>query len=130
MPDAVGAFAVGLSAEVFISIFGQPFSIGVQTFTASMEVLANPNPIPGCTYATAVNYSALATVDDGGCQFAGCMDASAANFTPLATLDDGSCLEACDDGASSGCASDSNGDGVVTVSDLLVLLGEFGADCF
>lgn len=129
VPDAVGVYSVGLSAEVFISIFGQPFSIGGQTFTASMEVLANPNPIPGCTYATAVNYSALATVDDGGCQFAGCTDASAANFTPLATLDDGSCLEACDDGASSGCASDSNGDGVVTVSDLLVLLGEFGADC-
>lgn len=129
VPNAVGVQALTLSGEVFISIFGQPFSIGIQSFTAVLEVSENPNPIPGCTYANALNYSALATVDDGGCQFAGCTDSAAVNFTPLATLDDGSCLEACNDGPSSGCASDSNGDGVVTVSDLLILLGEFGADC-
>jgi len=52
--------------------------------------------IEGCTDATATNYNALATSDDGSCIAAttdvyGCMDAGATNYNPLANVDDASC---------------------------------------
>ena len=50
----------------------------------------------------------------------GCTDAAASNFDPTANVDDGSCLPASD------CQADLNGDGQVTVSDVLVLLADFG----
>lgn len=60
---------------------------------------------PGCTDDTACNYSALATTDDGSCQYAdegfdcdgnsltvpGCTDVIACNYDGFATVDDGSC---------------------------------------
>jgi len=75
--------------------------------------------IAGCTDATACNYEASATDDDGSCDYAeagydcegnclndndgdgicdefeiaGCTDPSAANYDPFATDDDASCLE-------------------------------------
>lgn len=48
--------------------------------------------IPGCMDTLAVNYSDLATVDDGSCQYLGCTDSLAINYDPLATIDDGSCV--------------------------------------
>ena len=51
---------------------------------------------------------------------AGCTDAAASNFDPLANVDDGSCT------SGTGCPADLDGDGQVTVSDVLVLLGDFG----
>ena len=128
-PIAPGLHEIIASGEVFISIFGQPFSIGEQTYSAWLEVVENPNPIPGCTYANAFNFVSYANDDDGSCQFAGCTDATAGNFNPIATIDDGSCGEACDPSGDSTCQSDNNGDGVVNVTDLLALLGEFGAVC-
>jgi hypothetical protein len=128
-PSATGIHTILCTGELFISIFGQPFSIGVQSFAAVLEVAENPNPIPGCTYAAAMNFVEFATFDDGSCLFAGCTDEQAGNFNPLANFDDGTCGEACATEPDSGCASDSNGDGQVTVSDLLTLLGEFGASC-
>jgi len=128
-PDAPGMHQITATAEVFISIFGQPFSIGEQDFVAVLEVQENPNPIPGCTYSNAANYVPYATEDNGSCLFLGCTDESAGNFSPLALVDDGSCVPPCDPVGSSTCASDGNNDGAVTVSDLLILLGEFGADC-
>ena len=128
-PSATGTHTILCTGELFISIFGQPFSIGVQSFAAVLEVAENPNPIPGCTYAAAMNFVEFATFDDGSCLFAGCTDEQAGNFNPLANFDDGTCGEACATEPDSGCASDSNGDGQVTVSDLLTLLGEFGASC-
>jgi hypothetical protein len=120
---------VTASGEVFISIFGQPFSIGVQSYSAWLEVSENLNPIPGCTYANAVNFVVYATADDASCLFAGCTDESAGNYSPLATIDDGSCGEPCSSGGESSCATDVNYDGAVNVSDLLLLLSEFGANC-
>ena len=58
----------------------------------------------GCTYAIAVNYNPLASVDDGSCLFDG--------------LDD-----AC------GLLHDSDNDGAVGTTDLLDLLTEFGQSC-
>ncbi|NQX92546.1 MAG: hypothetical protein HRT74_10565, partial [Flavobacteriales bacterium] len=48
----------------------------------------------GFTVATACNYDATATLDDGSCDFvscAGCTDPLACNFDSEATIDDGSC---------------------------------------
>ena len=128
-PIAPGLHELTATGEVFISIFGQPFSIGEQSFSAWLEVAENPNPILGCTYANAVNFLNYANDDDGSCLFAGCTDSTAANFNPIATIDDGSCGEACDSAGDSTCQADNDGDGVITVSDLLILLGEFGATC-
>jgi hypothetical protein len=129
IPTTPGMHEVTASGEVFISIFGQPFSIGVQSYSAWLEVSENLNPIPGCTYANAVNFVVYATADDASCLFAGCTDESAGNYSPLATIDDGSCGEPCSSGGESSCATDVNYDGAVNVSDLLLLLSEFGANC-
>ena len=51
---------------------------------------------------------------------AGCTNAAASNFDPLANVDDGSCT------SGTGCPADLDGDGQVTVSDVLVLLADFG----
>ena len=128
-PTAPSTHDISAVGEVFISIFGQPFSVGTQTYTAVLEVVGNPNPIPGCTYPLASNYMSFATTDDGSCIFPGCTDPEAGNYSPIANSDDGSCGEGCDPNADSSCTSDNNGDGVVNVSDLLILLGEFGGDC-
>ena len=53
-------------------------------------------PIYGCTDATATNFDATATEDDGSCEYPpepilGCMDDTATNFDANATQDDGSC---------------------------------------
>jgi hypothetical protein len=73
----------------------------------------------------------LATVDDGSCDFAscivsGCTYENALNFNLLATNDDGTCLFNSGDNT---CATDINGDSVITVADLLLLLTDFGATC-
>ena len=47
---------------------------------------------PGCTDANASNYSALATEDDGSCEYLGCTDPNDFAYDPYATTDDGSCL--------------------------------------
>lgn len=127
-PTAPEIHAISASGEVFISIFGQPFSIGEQVFSATLEVVANPNPIPGCTYALANNYVPYATEDDGNCEYWGCTVPTSVNYNPYANVDDGSCGEPCGASATN-CQADTDGDGVVAVSDLLVLLGEFGVDC-
>ena len=129
IPTAPGLHTLALSGELFISIFGQPFSTGDYTFEVELDVLANPNPIAGCTYPMASNYLSYATVDDGGCLFPGCTDPEAGNFSPIANVDDGSCGDGCTTEPAAGCSTDNNGDGVVNVSDLLALLGEFGNEC-
>ena len=129
IPTAPGMHEIQIEGELFISIFGQPFSTGVQSLSVWLEVSENPNPIPGCMYVTAINYLSYADFDDGSCLFAGCTDESAGNYSPLATIDDGSCGEPCLSGGESSCATDVNYDGAVNVSDLLLLLSEFGANC-
>ena len=48
----------------------------------------------GCMDATANNYDATATIDDGSCTYSvlGCTDSTAFNYDPLANTDDGSCV--------------------------------------
>lgn len=79
----------------------------------------------GCTDPTACNYDATATVSDGSCEFtscAGCTDPTACNYEPTATLDDGSCeYTSC-----APCLGDLNGDDLRNVSDVLIMLSNFG----
>jgi len=80
----------------------------------------------GCTNSAACNYDSTATIDDGSCDFLscvvfGCMDATACNFDSTADYDDGSC-----EYTSCACTGDINGDGVITVADVLLVLSEFG----
>ena len=69
-------------------------------------------PGPGCTDPTAINFSTLATVDDGSCEYeelldycleiipiadcilppSGCTDPTADNYDASAVIDDGSCV--------------------------------------
>lgn len=55
----------------------------------------------------------------------GCTDVTACNYDAGATVDDGTCVPAPCGG---GCPGDLNGDGQVTVADVLVLLGDFGCE--
>jgi polar amino acid transport system substrate-binding protein len=55
-----------------------------------------PEDVMGCMDATANNYNADATSDDGSCTYdpvevAGCMDSGASNFNSAATVSDDSC---------------------------------------
>ena len=91
--------------------------------------------VPGCTYPMACNHDPNATVDDGSCLFppfgcafeqgSGCTYTMALNFDPFALIDDGSCmfppLETC--------SGDVDGDGSVSVGDVLGMLANFGSVC-
>ena len=129
IPTAPGMHEIQIEGELFISIFGQPFSIGEQSFSAWLEVAENPNPIAGCTYPLASNHLSYSNIDDGSCLFPGCTDPQAGNFSSVANVDDGSCGEGCDLTDDAGCSTDANNDGAVNVTDLLMLLGEFGNTC-
>ena len=89
----------------------------------------------GCTDMTACNYDENANFDDGSCldlddcgicggdssSCIGCTDVDACNYNEGAIVDDQSCeYESCF------CPEDINGDGVISVADILLLLGEFG----
>ena len=82
--------------------------------------------------------------DDGSCLYAGCMDPLACNFLAAATEDDGSCVysaDACGVGTEwdedtqsclpieGFCQTDLDGDGLVAVGDLLLILADFGNEC-
>jgi hypothetical protein len=117
-----GVYTAHVHTEVFLQLFGTNTPVA-QSWPFQIHLTENPNGIPGCTYSTASNYNPIATFDNGSCDWAGCMDAAAANFNPWATSDDGSCE------TEPACSSDNNGDGVVNISDLLMVLGEFGQQC-
>lgn len=51
----------------------------------------------------------------------GCTNPSATNYDPTATVDDGTCL-------APECLGDLNFDGLITVADILVMLGDFGCN--
>jgi len=122
----VGVHEVMVHGDLVLSVFGNPYPIGDYPIELTVEVLANPDGIPGCTYVNATNYNAFATLEDGTCAFLGCTDPSAPNFQVFATEDDGSCLtEPC----AAVCPGDLDGDGSVGTGDLLSLLSNFGFLC-
>lgn len=86
--------------------------------------------VPGCTYSQACNYDPDATEENGSCDFtscAGCTYPLAENFDPNATIDNGTCT-----GVGNGiesCIGDLNGDGLITVTDVIYLLQIYGNPC-
>ena len=91
--------------------------------------------VEGCTYAYACNYNPEANVDDGSCLFppmhcpppgtGGCTYEGASNFDDAADYDDGTCAF----DFPSECVGDLNGDGTITIADILAMLGLFGSVC-
>jgi hypothetical protein len=114
--------------------------------TESVEFCTNnAADVPGCTDPAACNFSVDATVDDGSCVFPGCMDPTAVNYNPEAGCDDGNCEpgtggcngdDYCGQGTSWDAATeqcvvtfpgDTDFDGCMSVSDILIMLGSFGS---
>ena len=126
IPSTEGVYPILVSGDLTVSLFGNPYSVGTFNVVGSIEIVPNPNPIPGCTYGNAANYLVYANQDDGTCEFEGCMEPAADNYQVLATVDDGSCeFEDC----VSTCPGDLDGDGTVGTPDLLALLSSFGLSC-
>ena len=101
-----------------------------------------------CGGTTVLDNCGICGGDDSTCT--GCTDPGATNYDPDATLDDGSCeLPLClgdlngdllvsvadilemlgDFGCIENCEADLNGDDAVSVDDLLALLANFGLEC-
>ena len=78
--------------------------------------------LTGCTDATAVNYDAAATTDDGSCLFVGCTDPEGLDYDPTANYPGG-----CD--YPEACPGDFTGDGEVDVNDLLDFFQLWGNVC-
>ena len=70
----------------------------------------------------------LVSIDNRVCDIEGCMDTDAYNYNPLATIDNGFCLYT-EGGGGGTCATDIDGDGIISTSDLLLVLGSFGSTC-
>jgi chitinase len=104
--------------------------------------------IAGCTDSTALNFNSMATCEDESCQYAGCMYSDACNYNPQAIVDDLTCMyPGCLDPlalnyqSNAGCEGtcyyssgsdlpmDLNGDCLVNIADLLLLLGGIGTAC-
>jgi len=118
------------SGDLDSATTGDGVSYGENYFSINTEACGF-----GCMDTTACNYDAEALIDDGSCleldlcgvcggdssTCDGCTDAEACNYDADALNEDGSCeYESC------ACPEDVNGDGVISVADILVLLGEFG----
>ena len=129
-PTEEGYYEVVITGEVVLNFFGAPFSIGDISTSFWVEVVSNPNGVPGCMYPTASNFMPWATYDIGLCEFAGCTDPTALNYSPRHSVEDGSCFyndPNCM--AEVSCAEDLNGDGTIGSPDLLLMLVQFGSSC-
>lgn len=109
---------------------------GWRTLTANSDAaldvvcFSGCGPCQGCSDPFAVNFDPLAAPSSpdtfcAGLAEAGCTYDAASNFMPSAQWDDGTCiftnsLEAC---------PDNNGDGLIGVGDVLILLSAFGDTC-
>ena len=125
-------FIIGLQSQ---DGFHAAFPTGFNNETAEaagLSWIAHPFPQPG------------PSLDDGSCLFVGCTDPMACNYDAAASEDDGSCAylsEACGEGTvwdqntqtciptPEMCGSDVDGDGLVAVGDLLLVLADFGNTC-
>ena len=75
--------------------------VAVELDVIATYLCETPVPIEGCTDPEACNYDPTATVDDGTCEFTSCV---------------------------SSCLGDLDGDGLIAVSDVLVLLADFACE--
>jgi plastocyanin len=105
--------------------FGNPEAFGLPTISGSPDGVcmgSHTFTIPGVyTYDCSVgSHAALGMVGTITVGVGGCMDSSASNYNSAADYDDGSCESVV------ACFGDLNNDSSVTVSDLLLILSEFG----
>lgn len=94
------------NAEIGVVCFNScdPCDSGVECASdTNNNGICDQDDIAGCTYDLAPNYSALATMDDGSCEWTVCPEP--------------------------GCVGDVNNDNMISVGDLLIILGVFGNEC-
>tara|TARA_B100000927_G_C16468278_1_gene470545 strand:- start:891 stop:3020 length:2130 start_codon:yes stop_codon:yes gene_type:complete len=86
---APGNFVIG--CDVYF-LLGQDWNSNIPTDPISVYKYKLSEDC-GCTDTLAVNFSNLATIDDGSCCYvSGCMDPLALNYNASACIDDGSCV--------------------------------------
>lgn len=90
--------------------------------------LGTPVTVPGCTSGSACNYNSAANQNDGSCLFEGdpCDDGDDATYDDIYVNCAASNYGCEGTPSNTGCDADLDEDGIVAVSDVLMLLGEFG----
>ena len=100
------------------------------TDTEIQGLFTSAAPIFGCTDPEACNYSTLANIDDESCHYP--LIPGDCNAGSVACADGtywNSLIQQCVPTSCPTCPGDGDGDLVIGVSDLLLLLGAFGSDC-
>jgi hypothetical protein len=85
-----------------------------------------PEPCLGCTYEEACNYNDVAMEDDGSCDFSCHTDPGMCGFGTVWDAELLLCVLLPTDDP---CPNDLNGDGNITIGDLLILLTDFNQPC-
>tara|TARA_B100000780_G_scaffold242669_1_gene185566 strand:+ start:648 stop:2342 length:1695 start_codon:yes stop_codon:yes gene_type:complete len=85
---------------------------------SDFALTTNSSSVSGCLYPSALNYSEIATIDDGSCIFEDNYDTGYVDGYSDGTQD-----------CSTSCSGDFNSDEVVSTSDLLEFLTYFGQTC-
>ena len=149
-PYSILAFSRASAAQSETIVACNPYIIEDQLYTASSDVstyaldsetgvavpmlyeliVAEPGycSTEGCMDPAFLEFDPFAVADNGACQtprVLGCTYSQSSNFDPEANVDDGSCVAVFDDN----CPEDVNGDGIIGVSDVLILLSQFGQSC-
>ena len=94
-PDGTGRVLLGQFTTDGITTFSSALQYRAQDGNSYVvyESISFPDVVFGCIDATACNYDAIATDDDGSCILPdGCTDASACNYDLTAQCDNGSCI--------------------------------------
>ena len=116
---------VALDSTEFVAAIGQPTEVvwtwmnGLFAVTRHVDWALLETSGAGCTMAVADNYDPEATQDDGSCTFNALCGAGTV-WSPA--------LQQCVI-ESAICAEDLNGNGLVDIEDMLMLLGVFGTPC-
>ncbi|MBT6175388.1 MAG: choice-of-anchor B family protein [Flavobacteriales bacterium] len=98
------------------------------TETVNFCISGGEPDVPGCTDSTACNYDSTATLDDGSCEYESCACPNDVNGDGSITVADLLSILS-EFGCTSGCTADVDGDGSVTVADVLLVLSAFGSLC-
>ena len=112
--------------EISWSLAGE--SAGANSVTT--VAIGVPSCDPFCLIPLACNYNSQGVIGDCNlCEFdscQGCTYPDATNYDANATIDDGSCIFQL---GNPNCPADINGDGFVSVADLLIFIAEYGTIC-
>lgn len=137
------AAAPGSNVNYVVSVGDEPMTVAYCAGSCDATCFV---AVPGCTDEAACNYDAAANTDDGSCIAADadalCGAGSVWNAETCSC--EGDLEMACGEGtiwdaasgtcvssatSEGGCAADINSDGMVTATDLLVFLSQFGNTC-